>query len=315
MTARPRPGLAGAVLAGLVGLVLATPLPGLAGEAVATDAASAQRDEEEPGPGALSVRFDSTIATAYLWRGVLNQRNGIVWQPSLDLALTVFRSADGIVRAVDAGVGTWMSVHDEDAGAFAPGSDGLYETDYSPTLTVAWAGGFSTLFTYYFYTSPADAFPTIEEFAIDLAWDDSDVLGVWALAPTATLSLETRSSSFGTGKGASLELGIEPGTQVVLPFEGAGRYPLAVAFPVRVGLSVDGYYADGSRDETFGYFLAGLHVGVPLPCLPGRLGTLTLTNGFDLYVVNDAIERYTSDEFGVGDPVYPVWTTSLTLER
>lgn len=68
------------------------------------------------------------------------------------------------------------------------------------------------------------------------------------------------------------------------------------------------------RDETFGYFQFGLHSSVPVACLPERFGVLTLDNGLDVYVVDDAIEAYTSDEFGVGDPVFPVWTSSLTLE-
>ena len=264
--------------------------------------------------GALSIAFENTFTTAYMWRGVINQRNGLIWQPSLELSLNLFEADEGFVRGVDVLVGTWLSLHDEDAGAFAPGSDGVYETDYYPSLSVDWNGGVNTTFTYYFYTSPNDSFPTIEEFAIDLAWDDSEALGVWAMNPTATFSFETRNTSFGTGKGASVELGIEPGTEVTLPFDAAGSYPLSIAVPFGLGLSMDGYYADGVRDETFGYFLFGLHASIPLGCLPERYGELTLRNGFDVYVVNDAIEWYTSDTFGVGDPVYPVWTTSLTLE-
>ena len=107
---------------------------------------------------------------------------------------------------------------------------------------------------------------------------------------------------------------VEPGTEVTLPFDEASDWPVAVTVPLRLGLSIDSYYDDGVRDETFGYFLFGLHASVPVACVPARFGQLALTNGFDVWVVNDAIEAYTSDEFGVGDPVYPVWTTSLTLE-
>jgi hypothetical protein len=271
-------------------------------------------EDESSNLGALSITFDNTFTTAYMWRGVINQHNGVIWQPSLELSLNLFEAEEGVVRSVDALVGTWLSVQSEDAGAFAPGSDGVYETDYYPSLSIDWMGGVNSTFTYYFYTSPNDSFPTIEEFAIDLAYDDSEVLGAWAMNPTATFSFETKSSSFGTGKGASVELGIEPGTEVTLPFDEAGSYPLSIAVPFKLGLSMDGYYADGVRDETFGYFQFGLHASVPLACVPERYGELTLNNGFDVYVVNDAIEWYTSDAFGVGDPVFPVWTTSLTLD-
>lgn len=276
---------------------------------------SAPEDADPQARGALSIRFDSTFTTAYLWRGVINQRDGLIWQPSVELSMNLFGSADGWVRSVDAGVGTWLTLHTEDAGAYAPGTDGLYETDYYPNLGVEWAGGLTTALTYYFYTSPNDSFDTIEELAVDLAWDDSEVFGAWAMNPTATLSFETKRSAFGDGKGASLEFGIEPGAEVTLPFDGAGNWPVGVTVPLRLGLSIDSYYDDGVRDETFGYFLFGLHASVPVACVPARFGQLSLTNGFDMWVVNDAIEAYTSDEFGVGDPVYPVWTTSLTLEH
>lgn len=283
-------------------------------EPAAVEAQAGADDDAGPNHGALSITFDSTFTTAYMWRGVINQHNGVIWQPTLELSLNVFEAEEGWVRSVDLGIGTWLSLQSEDAGAYAPGSDGVYETDYYPSLSVAWAGGLTTSFTYYFYTSPNDSFDTIEEVAIDLAYDDSELLGAWAMNPTATLSFESKSSSFGDGKGASLELGIEPGAEVALPFDEAGKYPVAITVPLKLGLSVDGYYADGSRDETFGYFLFGLHATLPVACVPERFGVLSLTNGFDVWVVNDAIEAYTSDEFGVGDPVFPVWTTSLTLE-
>jgi len=283
-------------------------------EAAAVETEAQAGADEEPNHGALSITFDSTFTTAYMWRGVINQHSGVIWQPSLELSLNLFEAEDGYVRSVDLGVGTWLSLQSKDSGLFAPGSDGVYETDYYPSLSIAWACGLTTDLTYYFYTSPNNSFDTIEELAIDLAYDDSELLGAWAMNPNATLSFETKSSSFGDGKGASLELGIEPGGEVTLPFDEAGDYPIGITVPIRIGLSVDGYYADGSRDETFGYFLFGLHASVPMACVPERFGVLSLTNGFDVWVVNDAIEAYTRDEFGVYDAVVPVWTTSLTLE-
>lgn len=309
--------LAQALAAGVLLLALTNPVAA-AEEAAATlpEAVAAEEGEgdAESGGGAISLTADSTFTTVYMWRGVINQHNGTIWQPSIELSVKLFEAEEGLVRSVDAGVGTWLSLQSEDAGAFAPGSDGVYETDYYPSLSVAWAGGISTSLTYYFYTSPNDSFATIEEFAIDLAFDDAPWLGAWAMNPTATFSFETKSSSFGDGKGASLEIGIEPGTEFTLPFDEAAAYPVVISVPAKLGLSTDGYYADGVRDETFGYFQFGLHASLPIACLPERYGALTLTNGLDVYVVNDAIERYTSDEFGVGDPVLPVWTTSLTLE-
>jgi hypothetical protein len=275
-------------------------------EAVETD-----DDADDPNTGALSITFDNSFTTAYMFRGIMNERDGLIWQPSVELSLNVFEAEEGVVQSVDLGVGTWISFHTEETF----GHDEMYEVDYYPSLSVTWAGGITSAVTYYFYTSPNNAFETVEEIAVDLSYDDSELLGAFALNPTATFAFETHRSSFGgTGKGAVFELGLEPGVEVELPCEKGDEYPIALTFPFKMGLSMDDYYKNGPDENTFGYARLGFHFGVPIACIPPRFGGWSVTNGFDLYFLGDSVHEYTKDTFGMGETVYPVWTSSITLE-
>jgi hypothetical protein len=272
-------------------------------------------DSEDPNTGALSITFDNSFTTAYMFKGIMNERDGLIWQPSLELSLNVFESEDGVVESVDIVVGTWLSVHSEQTFESGSGPDVLYEADYYPSLSLSWTGGVTSAVTYYFYTSPNGAFDTVEELAFDLSYDDSELLGAFALNPAATFTFETHRSSFGgTGKGAVFELALEPGAEVELPCEACGDYPIGLTFPMKIGLSMDDYYRNGPEDDTFGYALVGFHFGIPLACIPARYGDWSITNGFDVYFLGDAVHEYTKDTFGMGSSVYPVWTSSITLE-
>ncbi len=267
-------------------------------------------EDDDPNTGALSLTFDNSFTTAYVFRGILNERDGLIWQPAIDLSLNLFEAEEAIVRSVDLGVGIWNSIHSRDTGSTGNGPGPMYETDYYPSLSVSWAGGITSAITYYVYTSPNNAFRTIEEVTVDLSYDDSDLLGAFAVHPTATFAFETHRSSFGgIGKGAVVVLGIGPGLEVTLPFEGADKYPIGITFPVNLGLSMDDYYKNGAENDTFGYATIGAHASIPVACIPARYGAWSITNGFDIYFLNDALEAANQN-----DEVYPVWTSSITLD-
>lgn len=319
------PAVASAAAAALLFSALAMPSGALAGavnpaaagpEGASDTAAMREAAPEEDGPntGAFSITVDNSFTTAYMFRGIMNQRDGLIWQPSIELAMNLFEAEEGIVRSVDAGMGIWISYQTNNIGPWAPGTDNLYETDYYPSLWVTWAGGVTTGLTYYAYTSPDHSFREVDEVNIDISYDDSELLGAWSMQPSATIAIETHSTSFGTGKGSSLELGVEPGAEVKLPFADSEKYPVGISVPVKLGLSIDHYYDDGTRNEVFGYALVGLHASLPIACVPARYGKWSVTNGFDVYFLNDALEAYQSTTFGSGDPVYPVWTSSITME-
>lgn len=268
-------------------------------------------EEGESGPnhGRVSFSLTNDFTTAYFFRGILQERNGFIWQPAAEIAFDLWNGdEDGILQDVSLGVGIWNSFQTAKTGATG-GPTNLYETDYYPFLSLGWAGGLETSVTYNVYTSPNGAFVTTQEVALGLGFDDSEWLGAWALSPTATFAFETDNTSFGDGEDGYAEFGIEPGLDLSLPFDDAGDYPVTTSFPLAVGISLYDYYNDGVDNDTFGFFSFGLAASIPLACIPEDFGAWSVGAGINVLVLNDTLKAINSD-----DNPYPVGTISIGME-
>jgi hypothetical protein len=298
-------------LVAAAGLLLSSPL---AREARAVEdeeevaVVAVEEEDEGPNQGRLSLTLNNDFTTAYFFRGILNERKGLIWQPSLDLSLNVY-AGDGALESVDLGFGIWASYQSEDTLAEGAGPESLYEVDYYPSITLAWAGGIETSLIYYFYTSPNGAFNTVEQLDLELAYDDSELLGAFALNPTATFSFETKNTSFGDKEGGYFELAGAPGLEIALPGDESGSYPLGVSFPVVLGLSMYDYYEEDGDEDTFGYVTLGVDAGVPLAFIPEDFGSWSATLGLDVFFLSDRLEDVNED-----DNPYPVFTASVTMD-
>src|SRR5690606_15223755 len=150
------------------------------------------------------------FTTAYFFRGILQERDGFIWQPSLDVGITLFEG-EGLLESVDVSVGVWNSIHSEKTFASGSGPSNWYESDVYPSLALGFAGGLATALTYQVYTGPNGSFPTIQNLDLDVAWDDSELWGgSFGLAPSATLSFELDRTNFGDEEGVFLGFALEP---------------------------------------------------------------------------------------------------------
>ncbi len=277
--------------------------------------------EEDPNTGALSFTFNNDLTHAYFFRGILQERDNFIWQPSLDLSLNVYSCEDGALRSADVGFGTWASIHEQETGASGNGPDAMYETDFYPSLSLTWGGGLTTSFTYYFYTSPNNAFDTVQEAVVSASFDDSEYLNEFALNPSVDFVFETDNSRFGagSGRGNMVEFGIRPGATFITDADTGECYPITLAFPAKLGLSMGSYYNDGpapGENDTFGYASLGANVAVALGFIPKNYGNWSAGVGLDVYFLNDALENVNRDEFtplGSSDPISPVGTFNLTM--
>lgn len=268
------------------------------------------KEQESPtGPnhGRISFELTNDFTTAYFFRGILQERNGFIWQPSAQLDIHLW-DGDGPLNAVTLGVGIWNSFQTEKTGATG-GPTNLYETDYYPSLTLGWQGGLETSVTYNVYTSPNGAFVTTQEVALGLGFDDSDLLGAFALSPTATFAFETSNTSFGTDtKGGYGEFGVEPGFDITLPMLDPEKYPVTVSVPLAVGISLYDYYNDGIDNPVFGFFSFGLTGTLPLAFIPEDFGAWSVGAGINVLVLNDTLKAINSN-----DNPYPVGTLSIAM--
>lgn len=268
-------------------------------------------EQEEPtGPnhGRFSFSLTNDFTTAYFFRGILQERNGFIWQPSAEIHFNLY-DGEGALSSVDLGFGIWNSFQTQKTGATG-GPTNLYETDYYPMLSIGWADDLlTTSVTYTFYTSPNGAFVTTQEVLLGVGFDDSDLLGPFAMAPSATFAFETDNTSFGDGEDGYAEFGVEPSVELGLPMDDAGDYPVTASFPLAVGISLYDYYNDGVDNDTFGFFSFGLGASVPMAFIPEDFGAWSLGAGINVLVLSDTLKAINSD-----DNPYPVGTISLAME-
>ncbi len=278
-------------------------------------------DDDAPNTGNISLTLQNDFTTAYYFRGILQENDDMIWEPSLAIGLKVFSSEDAFLRSASLGIGTWESVHSDHTGSSGGGPNAWYEADVYPSVSLTWAGGVSTAFTYYWYTSPNNAFNTTEEIDAVIGFDDSPYLDKFALHPSVTFAFETKGSSYqdflgistngrGHGKGSLAILAIAPSYAIPL----SDDYPLTLTLPVTVALSMHDYYKDATHNDTYGYASIGLTANIPLAFIPKKYGTWSVTNGLNTLFLSDALESVNQSALnGEGDEVVPVWTSSLIM--
>ncbi|MCI0548497.1 MAG: hypothetical protein L0027_14580 [Candidatus Rokubacteria bacterium] len=276
--------------------------PAIAADEAAEATAEATGEEEGSRISGI-IQIDFT--NAYFFRGIMNERDGFIAQPWGELYFNLFSADEGLIRDVTIGGGVWNSWHSEKTlRAHHPGP--LYETDWYPLLSVEFPYGITWTTIYYFYSSPNGAFDTVEELNLKLAWDDSEVLGRFALAPWLNLAVETHLTSFGPDEGTGLQLGVAP-TLYELDND---EFPLSVTLPAELGLALEDYYEeDHDSENTFGYANVGLLASLPITAIPESFGTWTVSAGGKIFFLSDTLQ-----DVNRGDHVYPVVTASLGVE-
>ncbi|HWB20426.1 MAG TPA: hypothetical protein VG711_09020 [Phycisphaerales bacterium] len=245
-------------------------------------------------PFSLQLNLDYT--TAYFYHGILQEDSGLILQPSARLTINLYSEDD---FKIDAILGTWNSFHGEKTNAHTDGdfTNYWYESDLIAGFAIT-KGDFSLTTTYTFLTSPSNAYQTVQELDFTLAYDDSRLLGGFAMHPYTLLGIETGadySDGADSDKGIYLELGIAPGFSFDI-----GKTPIAVSFPASVGLSLHNYYQNTEGDDdTFGFAQVGAKAAIPLP-FGDRFGSWTLNAGVSALFLGDHTAEFNhNDDFEV----------------
>ena len=254
--------------------------------------------------GKLSFSTGADVSHAYFFRGIVQERSGVVVQPYVDLTASLFEGDQGL-NSVTLSVGQWNSLHTGPSGndGPAPNVGAWYESDFYTGVGFGvdnWEFGL----TYTSYLSPNDSFGTVKELALSLAGDDSAWLGRFSLSPHILMAIELDGQADGgSGEGVYLELGVEPG----YTFDG-GRVPISLTFPVTLGISMSDYYeASPGDDDTFGYVSLGVVGSTPIP-LSDAYGAWEFSVGVHLLSLGDALAS-----FNAGDEFQPVATFGVGI--
>ena len=226
------------------------------------------------------------VVTAYFSRGILQENQGLIAQPYLDLYFKLYEG-DGFINKVSLILGIWSSIHSNNTGAL-PGSTtkSWYEFDYTPGIAITFAKKFTFTASYFAFTYPNDAFGFDPQLSINgrLDYDDSEALGAFALHPhlTALYNFDN-AAGLGTDDAWYFEFGVAPGFK-------AG--PVTFSIPLTVGLGDDHFYPG----DSYGYFSAGINAAVPLSFVPECFGTWTFNAGFTYYNLGSSTKAANNGE-------------------
>jgi hypothetical protein len=289
-------------------LVLALALAG----ALVTDSAA---QDKGPNTGRLSFTGGIDFPTDYFFRGIVQERDSFlednyIVQPYGDLTFKLWEGA-GPLSAVGLTFGLWNSLHGGPSGVEGSASVDpkmWYEADFYTKLSATVLEDLAAAVIYTAYMSPNDRFPTVQELAFSLGYNDSKLLGPFALNPSVLLAVEVKGQAdTGRHRGTLLQLGVSPG----LTLFDKSRTPVSVTFPLQVSLSLDEYYeriSVGGEDDTFGYASGGISASVPLRFIPSGFGAWQGRAGVALLFLGDNLETANS-----GDETEVIGSVGLAL--
>jgi len=282
-------------------------------------AATADAQDKGPNTGRISFGGGIDFPTDYFFRGIVQEKDGFadgnyILQPYGDLTFKL-REGTGAVTNVGLTFGLWNSLHggptgvEGGAGGTATADPKIwYEADFYTKLSATVLDDFAAALIYTAYMSPNDRFATYEEVALSLGYNDSKLLGPFALNPSVLIAFETDGQAdAGRNQGVYLQLGLTPGYTV----NAKGGYPISVTLPLVLGLSLDDYYERigmGGGDDTFGYFSGGAAASVPLRFISTAYGSWQARAGLSVLVLGDNLEAANN-----GDDTEVIGTIGLAL--
>jgi len=237
---------------------------------------------EEMKKSAITGDLGVNFVSQYILRGLVYENQGVIAQPYLNLYFSLYEG-EGFINKVSLIAGFWSSLHSRHTDA-PPNTTtpAWFEFDFTPGIAVTFAKNFTLTSSLFIYSSPADAFSTFYGANFQLDYDDSDLLGAFALHPHVTYlrELDGKAGS-GASEGNYYEVGVAP----QLPAFG----PLSVTFPLTVGFGSHDFYADNTG---FGFFSGGVNAEVALGFIPAEYGSWTVNAGATYYYLNGSLARF-----------------------
>ncbi len=258
---------------------------------------AAHAQDKGPNTGRVSLSMGMDWTTDYFFRGILQEDQDYILQPYAEVTFKLMEG-EGAFTNLGLTVGLWNSLHGGPTGTGGGSSTQdprmWYEADFYAKLSATLFEDLTVAMIYTAYTSPNGRFTSVDELAFSFSYNDSKLLGPFALNPSVLLAFELDGQADGgSDEGTYLQIGLAPS----YTFNDKGTYPMTLSLPITLGLSLSDYYERvgvGGDDDTFGYLSIGLAAGVPLKFIPASYGTWTakasltfITLGDNLKAVNN----------------------------
>jgi hypothetical protein len=230
-----------------------------------------------------------TATNDYLSRGIFQSfEAGAKFQPYLDLYFQLYSDDKGVLNNITFNLGFWSDLETNPHARFGYGNNSVpvwQEFDWMPGISFTFEKNFTFTVSYFEYDYPnQNGGPAARSINLNLAYNDTDLLGMWALHPHITflqevdnhMGLNTDASVFDPkgNLGQYYEIGIAPS----FTFMKESKYPLTLTLPQTAGFGSSGFYGTG-----FGYFSSGGTLSVPLAFIPSGFGSWTASVGGTYY--------------------------------
>jgi hypothetical protein len=249
-------------------------------------------------PKFVTGLLDLPLSNYYLTpRGVIVENSGVIAQPMLQLFFNLYEG-DGPINSVTGMAGIWNSIHSKQRGPDSSTVENWNEMDLLSSLSTTFLNSWTFTFTYEYWVSPINAFPSASHIELRLAYGDSFLKGLvtsgeLSLNPYINFFIEltnkTANSNLNDGESFYFELGIVP------KYVFAG-YPLSIELPTYITFPGSNYYdttrVDGSpiSNDTVGIFGTGVRVTAPLTFINWRYGRWSVHADFIYkHLVNDGV--------------------------
>jgi hypothetical protein len=239
----------------------------LAGSALGTTTAWAQGAavDGNPNRGRISINAGVDFPTDYYFRGIRQETSGFIAQPYAEGTITLYKGGPGF-NSLATTLGIWNSFQAADTGnSGGPNPKAWYEADLYGKVSAGFADMLELALIYTAYLSPNGAFDRVHELAVNLSFDDSKLLGMWAFSPYMLVAFELDGHADGANSGIYMEIGAEPEFPIYRS--------ISLSIPLKLGLSLHDYYENPpGHDKPFGYFDLGVSANFPLKFIPADFG-------------------------------------------
>jgi hypothetical protein len=241
----------------------------------------------DPNPGKVSLTATYDFTNAYMFRGLRQDDTRVIMFPFAEARIDLHDDDDGL-NDVGLRIGTWNSLNTGAAGAAGPSGKLWYESRFYSAADFTFGPGVTVGAGYTAYPSPNNSFSTVKELQFRVAADDRSAPAGLVLRPHALVAFEFDTAprlgqaDGGLNAGTYLELGVAPGIS---------ESDFALAFPVKVGLSLDDYYELAGTDHKFGYLSLGAIATAPLAQSP-TYGAWDVHGGFEFQSLGDTPEAF-----------------------
>ncbi len=273
-------------------------LPGLLTALTATAGINtAMAQAEAPAPSRVHALVNLEFADKYLTpRGMIVQNEGMTIQPLVLGLINVYKAEDSFINDVTLVPGVWADFATRPLPKASPvaaprGNTSFLEIDPIAGISVGFAKNFKLDVTYTAFAMQILDIPFSEHLETKLSYNDTELLGAFALHPYIIFWKELSGKStaaqvpFGVprpqpgpgslpGSSFYFDVGIAPS----YTFESIG---LKVELPCRVLLPEDDFYGEYYADSsTVGLYELGIKGTIPLKFMPAGYGNWSFHAGF-----------------------------------